>query len=139
MGFEAKTTDVTGDGEEPRSDEHVPLEDVGEDPDPRFTLANERTFLAWNRTALALIAAGLAVAQLLHYGSTAARLVVALPLIALGAAVAFTSYNRWEENERAMRLGRPLVYSRLPRLLALGVGIVAVIGGVVAVVDLLTR
>ena len=34
------------------------LQDVGEDPDPRFTFANERTLLAWNRTALALIAAG---------------------------------------------------------------------------------
>jgi hypothetical protein len=29
----------------------------GAEPDPRFTLANERTFLAWIRTALALIAA----------------------------------------------------------------------------------
>ncbi|MET1000460.1 MAG: DUF202 domain-containing protein, partial [Acidimicrobiia bacterium] len=38
-----------------------PLREVGRDPDPRFSYANERTFLAWNRTALALIAAGLAV------------------------------------------------------------------------------
>ncbi|MBM4509720.1 DUF202 domain-containing protein, partial [Rhodococcus hoagii] len=29
----------------------------GEDPDPRFTLANERTYLAWVRTGLGLIAA----------------------------------------------------------------------------------
>ena len=42
------------------------LEQTGQDPDPRFTFANERTFLAWNRTALALIAAGLAAAQFLH-------------------------------------------------------------------------
>ncbi|MBV9808904.1 MAG: DUF202 domain-containing protein, partial [Solirubrobacterales bacterium] len=41
------------------------LEQTGSDPDPRFTFANERTFLAWNRTALALIAAGLAAAQFL--------------------------------------------------------------------------
>ncbi|HET9720820.1 MAG TPA: DUF202 domain-containing protein [Solirubrobacteraceae bacterium] len=40
------------------------LNEVGEDPDPRFTFANERTFLAWNRTALALIAAGLARSSL---------------------------------------------------------------------------
>ena len=31
----------------------------GEEPDPRFTLANERTFLAWIRTALALVASGI--------------------------------------------------------------------------------
>ena len=37
---------------------------VGEEPDYRFTLANERTFLAWIRTALALIAGGVALVQL---------------------------------------------------------------------------
>src|SRR3954468_13899253 len=96
-----------------------PLEEVGEDPDPRFTFANERTFLAWNRTALALIAGGLAVAQLLDFRSDAARLVVALPLIAMGAVVSFTSYRRWEGNERAIRLNRPLHYSRLPHFLGI--------------------
>ena len=40
---------------------------VGRDPDPRFTLANERTYLAWNRTALALIGGGLAAGQLLDF------------------------------------------------------------------------
>ena len=38
--------------------------DGGEDPDPRFSLANERTFLAWLRTGLALVVAGLAVEAL---------------------------------------------------------------------------
>ena len=32
--------------------------DDGEEPDYRFTLANERTFLAWVRTALGLLAGG---------------------------------------------------------------------------------
>ena len=44
---------------------------VGRDPDPRFTLANERTYLAWNRTALALIGGGLAAGQLLDFESSA--------------------------------------------------------------------
>ena len=67
--------------------------DVGTDPDPRFTLANERTFLAWNRTALALIAGGLAVAQFLKFGIGGGRLILALPLIALGAAMSLSSYG----------------------------------------------
>ena len=113
------------------------LRQVGEEPDPRFTFANERTFLAWNRTALALIAAGLAVAQLLDFDIPGVRLVIALPLLALGALAAFASYRRWEMNERALRLGRPLPYSRLPQLMAVGVGVVAVAAGVIALLDLI--
>lgn len=115
------------------------LEQLGEDPDPRFTFANERTFLAWNRTSLALIAAGLAVAQLLKFGIPAARLVIALPLLGLGAYTAFTSYRRWEANERALRLGHPLPYSGMPRGLAIGVGLVAIAAGVIALLDLLAN
>ena len=40
---------------EPRPDWSRRLLGQGEAPDPRFTLANERTFLAWIRTALALL------------------------------------------------------------------------------------
>src|SRR5215212_5365683 len=98
MAREATASGAADD--EDRADRR-PLEEVGEDPDPRFTFANERTFLAWNRTALALIGGGLAVAQLLDFRSDAARLVVALPLIVMGAVVSFTSYRRWEGNERA--------------------------------------
>lgn len=110
-----------------------PLPDVGPEPDVRFTYANERTFLAWNRTALALVAAGLAVTSLLpefevEYG----RRIVGVPLIVLGAALAVTSYRRWDANERAMRRGEPLPPSRLPLVLALGVGAAALAAAVVA-------
>lgn len=114
------------------------LEEIGSDPDPRFTFANERTFLAWNRTALALIGGGLAVAQFLHHASTAARIVIALALIALGAVIAAISYRRWEANERAMRLQRPLPAPRLPGLLAAGIGLIALLVGVLVVIDLTT-
>ena len=67
---------------------------VGRDPDPRFTLANERTYLAWNRTALALIGGGLAAGQLLDFDSRGERLIVALPPILLGLALALMSYRR---------------------------------------------
>jgi putative membrane protein len=110
-----------------------PLHEDGTDPDPRFTYANERTFLAWNRTSLALIAAGLAVTSLLprfefEYG----RRIIGVPLIALGAILAFTSYRRWEDNERAMRRREPLPPSRLPLVLAVGIGIASALAAVVA-------
>lgn len=112
---------------------HSPLHEVGRDPDPRFTFANERTFLAWNRTALALIGGGLAVVQFVHRTSTGVRTAVGLALIALGLTTAATSYRRWERNERAMRLGHPLPSSRLPLLLALGIAVIALIIAVLVI------
>jgi inner membrane protein YidH len=114
-----------------------PLREVGEDPDPRFTFANERTFLAWNRTALALIGAGLAAGQLLDFDTELVRLVVALPPIVLGGVLAITSYRRWEANERAMRLREPLPVIGPPRFippaiagLALLVAVLVVAGAI---------
>jgi putative membrane protein len=109
--------------------------DEGEEPDPRFTLANERTYLAWIRTSLALIGGGLAAGQLLDFRSEAARLIVSLPPIILGAALALTSYRRWEDNQRALRLGEPLPTGGPPRLLAAGIGAVAIVVAAIVVVD----
>jgi putative membrane protein len=86
-------------------------------PDSRFTLANERTFLAWNRTALALIGGGLAVEQFLQAGR-AARLVLALPMILIGVVISVASYSRWRANEEAMSRGEDLRPSRMPALVA---------------------
>ena len=109
------------------------VREVGSEPDPRFTYANERTFLAWNRTALALIAAGLAVTSLLpEFHLAYGRRIIGVPLIALGALLAFTSYRRWEDNERAMRLSEPLPASSLPRLLAGGIAVAAALAAIVA-------
>ncbi len=115
------------------------LEQTGSDPDPRFTFANERTFLAWNRTALALIAAGLAAAQFLKFNLHGLRLIIAVPLIVLGAALALASYLHWEDSERAMRLRQPLRYSWMPRVLTAGIAAIAVCGGILAVVDRLVH
>ena len=115
------------------------LEQTGTDPDPRFTFANERTFLAWNRTALALIAAGLAAAQFLKFNLHGLRLIIAVPLIVLGALLALASYSHWEDSERAMRLQRPLRYSWMPRVLTGGIAVIAVLGGILAIVDRLTH
>ncbi len=111
------------------------LSTVGEDPDARFSLANERTFLAWIRTAVALVVAGLAVAQFFESRSEVTRMAIALPLLLVGAAIALRSYGGWEDKERAMRLGEPLPSSSLPRLLGLAVGAIAILAAVLAVVD----
>jgi inner membrane protein YidH len=112
-----------------------PLREIGKDPDPRFTFANERTYLAWNRTALALIGGGLAAGQLLTFDSEAIRLCVALPPILLGAVLAAWSHRRWEANERAMRLGEPLPGSGPPRLLAYSLAGLAIVIAVLVLLD----
>lgn len=102
------------------------LSEVGEDPDYRFTLANERTFLAWVRTALALLAGGVAVATVLpEFGPRGSRDIVGVLLMAFSASIAGFSYWRWERNERAMRGGDPLPPTPLTRVLAGGVTVVA--------------
>ncbi len=105
------------------------------EPDVRFTYANERTFLAWNRTALALIATGVAATQLLpEFQVDGGRRILGLPLIALGALVAFTSFQHWKANQRAMERNEPLPRSPMPLVLSVGIGIVAIIAVVLALV-----
>src|SRR4051794_30660428 len=105
-------------------------------PDPRFTMANERTFLAWNRTALALIGGGLAVEQFLDTGRTT-RLLLAIPLILLGAAVAASSYGRWRANETAMARGESLPPSRMPLVIAMSFALLSLGALVLALVHAL--
>lgn len=105
----------------------------GGEPDVRFTYANERTFLAWNRTALALIATGVAATQLLPaFDVDFGRRLLGLPLIAMGALVSVASYRRWQANQRALRRGEPPPRSALPVLLAGGIAVVAVVALVLA-------
>jgi putative membrane protein len=106
---------------------------VGRDPDARYTLANERTYLAWNRTALALIGGGLAAGQLLDFDSRATRLLVALPPILLGGVLAVTSYRRWNANERAMRLREPLPAIGPPKFIPPAIAALAVVIAVLVV------
>ena len=88
-------------------------------PDLRFVLANERTFLAWNRTALALVAAGLAAGQLLdRVALPGGRELLALLLVGLGGVVAVMSYRRWREVEKALTQGVPPSKPALPHILA---------------------
>jgi inner membrane protein YidH len=106
------------------------------EPDARFTYANERTFLAWNRTALALVVAGLAIIQLLppFPGVPWGRHLLAVPLIALGAVLPVASYLEWTRNQRAMRRGQPLPRSPLPRILTGFIAAIAVLAAVLVLV-----
>lgn len=106
------------------------------EPDPRFSYANERTFLAWIRTALGLITAGLVVTQLFpDFDVPGGRRLVGLPMIALGVLIAVFSFSHWQRNEQAMRRRQPLPGSFLPRLVAVVVSAVAVVGFVLVLVE----
>ncbi|GLI02963.1 YidH family protein [Phytohabitans aurantiacus] len=104
------------------------VRETGTTPDYRFSLANERTFLAWIRTGLALVAGGLAAAQFLPPMPIAhLREGIAIALLLLGGAVAVRAVDHWARTERAMRLGRDLPASRFPAVLAILVGVGALV------------
>ena len=110
-------------------DDHDPgPSDAGTEPDARFTLANERTFLAWNRTALALVVAGLGIVQLLPPFP-------GVPLIVLGAVVSVTAYLEWRRNQTALRRSEPIPQSVLPRILVVTITGVAALSAVVLLVS----
>jgi putative membrane protein len=95
------------------------------EPDYRFTLANERTFLAWQRTALGLLAAAVAVVQLVPELSIAgARHVLGIILALLAILTAGMGILRWEQVDRAMRRDLPL--PRHPTPVYLGIGLILI-------------
>jgi putative membrane protein len=107
------------------------------EPDARFTLANQRTFLAWSRTALALVAAGLGIVELLppFPGVRWGRHVIGVPLIVLGAVTAAVAYREWTKTQRALRRGSPLPHSILPLLLAATIALVGAVSAAVALIS----
>jgi len=111
-------------------------DEVGRPPDYRFSLANERTFLAWIRTGLALIAGGLACAQFLPpLPIRHLREAIAVALLVLGAVVALRAVDHWARIERAMRTGQDLPASRFPAILA----IIVALGALLLVGAILVR
>ena len=105
------------------SDQH---EHAAIEPDPRFTLANERTFLAWNRTALALVGGGLATGQFVEFSSEGARLVVSVTPIILGALLSIASVRRWHRVQHALRHREPLPVASVTTVVGASIAVLAV-------------
>ncbi len=92
------------DGRRPRS-----LYGVGDEPDPRFSMANERTALAWVRTALAVVAAGVGLTSFVQLAGLSRALDLVAAAMCLGGAVlAVSAVLGWRRRELALRTGRPL-------------------------------
>ncbi len=126
-------------GEEPTTGEatrKAAEEPAAGEPDYRFSLANERTLLAWVRTALALDAGGLAVIRFApSLAVPGAREGVGTALVLLGAVTAGASYRRWVKADLAIRAGRPLPGSSLPRLLSASLVVLSVAVMVLLLLD----
>ena len=101
--------------------------------DYRFLLANERTFLAYVRTALALQVAGLAVLQFVSEDHQAVAQFLGLTLIVVGSLVGGIGYRRFRANERAIRAGEELSTSVVPALVTLAIVVAPLLGGVLLV------
>ena len=100
-----------------------------QEPDYRFTLANERTYLAYLRTALACYAGGLSAVQFLDLGPDRwpAR-TIGIVLVTAGIVTTAGAFRRWQLNLTAMRTGGSLPVTRLPLMLGATIAVVGLIG-----------
>ena len=106
----------------------------GEDPDARFTLANERTFLSWTRTSLAFLAGGIALQAFpIESLNPTLQRTAAILMVIVGLLIALGSATRWYNVERAMRHHRPLPVAGIIPFLSL----VSVLGVVVLLIGIL--
>ena len=92
---------------------------LGQAPDYRFSLANERTYLAWIRTALALLAGAIGIDQLTpDLADPTIRILISSFLCLCSGALAVFAYHRWANNEHAMRNNQPLNYTGFLKLIS---------------------
>ena len=101
--------------------------------DYRFLLANERTFLAYVRTALALQVTGLGVLQFLTHGHSSVRYTLGLVLVLAGSALGGAGYRRYRSNDQAIRAGAEIGRSGSATLAAVAVIIVPLLAAGVLV------
>ena len=103
--------------------------------DPRFSLANERTYLAWVRTAFALAAGGVVAAKGIDFHHDGWRWAVAAPPLLAAAAVGATAARRYASYEAAIAEGRRLPVGRWTGLLGLGVALYVALVVVAVIAD----
>ncbi|MGB8405272.1 MAG: DUF202 domain-containing protein [Mycobacterium sp.] len=104
------------------------------EPDYRFTLANERTFLAWQRTSLGLMAAAVAVVQFLpELAIPGLRHVLGIAVGAMAVFTAIAGLRRWSQVDRAIRNDRPLPPASAPTYLTTGLAMVGLVTVVLAI------
>ena len=134
------TTADESDGQTPEPQRRRPASvyGVGSDPDARFSLANERTALAWLRTSLALVAGGVALTTLASF-TDGDRLLDVLAAVAClsGGVLAVSAISQWRKAERALRLGEPLPPPQLLPVLAGGITLIAILLAGYAIVHFL--
>jgi putative membrane protein len=110
---------------------------VGSDPDVRFSLANERTALAWVRTGLSLVAGGVALTTLASFTDLPWVIdVIALVACLAGGALALSALFSWRRAERALRLDLPLPAPVALPWLVIGVVVLALVLAGYAVFEL---
>lgn len=98
------------------------------EPDYRFTLANERTFLAWQRTSLGLLAAAVAVVQFLpELTIPGLRHVLGMTVGAMAILASMAGLHRWTQVDRAMRRDQPLPRVSVPTYLAAGLSMMGLV------------
>ena len=98
--------------------------------DARFLLANERTFLAYTRTALALQVAGLGIMQFLTQGHLSVRYYLGVALVAAGSFLGLAGYRRYLNNDRAIREGHDIGHAHASVVVAAAVAVVPLTAGV---------
>ncbi|MFC8042243.1 YidH family protein [Nocardia sp. NPDC057353] len=108
----------------------------GPEVDYRFTLANERTFLAWIRTSLGLLAGGVAVHTLVQpFQVTGFRRAIAVSCVALAVVLAVGALLRWRRVTRAMHAGRALPETVMVPILAVGIAVIAFIAALAVLIE----
>lgn len=98
------------------------------EPDVRFSLANERTLLAYQRTGIGLIAAGVGVSHFLEHGALA--YVLALLLLVTGLIAVGGGYWRYRRTARAIQEGRRMEMGPVPHLMSAAMLVCVVLAAV---------